>query len=135
MTSTGEATRDTSGTQTAVVLAAATVLSFVVLAALDHEGAGWMIFPVLGLATAVIAWRAGGTSPQNMRLRALDHRCVGHPRVPRLGHRGRLDATISIDSAAERPSPAKEQCARRAREPLLPGLLFRFASSVMSDGR
>ena len=65
MTSTGEAPRDTSRTQTAVVLAAATVLSFVVLAALDHDGAGWMIFPVLGLATAVIAWRAGGT--QNIR--------------------------------------------------------------------
>ncbi|MBA3429648.1 MAG: hypothetical protein H0U07_13915 [Actinobacteria bacterium] len=67
MTSTGEATRDTSRTQTAVVLAAATVLSFVVLAALDHDGAGWIIFPILGLATAVTAWRAGGTSPQNMR--------------------------------------------------------------------
>jgi hypothetical protein len=26
-----------------------------------------VIFPVLGLATAVIAWRAGGTAPQNMR--------------------------------------------------------------------
>ena len=67
MSSTGDATRDTSLAQTAMALAAATVVSFVVLAALDHDGAGWMIFPILGLATAVIAWRAGGTSPQNMR--------------------------------------------------------------------
>ena len=66
MASTG-ATRDGSRTQTAVVLAAATVVSWVVLAALDHDGAGWLIFPVLGLATAVTAWRAGGRSPQNMR--------------------------------------------------------------------
>jgi len=49
------------------VLAAATVLTWVVLAALDHDGAGWLIFPVLGLAAAVSAGRAGGTSPQNMR--------------------------------------------------------------------
>ncbi|HEV8053562.1 MAG TPA: hypothetical protein VGP30_01900 [Candidatus Limnocylindrales bacterium] len=49
------------------MLAAATVLTWVVLAALDHDGAGWLIFPVLGLAAAVSAWRAGGTSPQNMR--------------------------------------------------------------------
>ena len=67
LSSTGGATPETSLTQTAVALAAATVLSFVVLAGLDHEGGGWMIFPVLGLATAVIAWRAGGTSPQKMR--------------------------------------------------------------------
>ena len=66
MASTG-ATRDGSPTQAAVVLAAATVLSWVVLAALDHDGAGWIVFPVLGVATAVTAWRAGGTSPQNMR--------------------------------------------------------------------
>ena len=59
-------TRDTSLTRTAVVLAAATVLSWVVLAALDHDGAGWLIFPVLGLAAAVTAWRAGGTSTKNM---------------------------------------------------------------------
>ena len=50
-----------------MVLAAATVLLWVVLGALDHDGAGWLLFPVLGLATAVTAWRAGGTSPQNMR--------------------------------------------------------------------
>jgi len=67
LTSTGEATRDTSRTQMAIILAAATVLSFVVLAGFDHDGAGWTIFPILGLATAVIAWRAGGTSPRNMR--------------------------------------------------------------------
>lgn len=67
MTSRGGATPDASRTQTAVVLAAATVLVWVVLAALDHDGPGWLLLPVLGLATAVTAWRAGGTSPQNMR--------------------------------------------------------------------
>jgi len=64
---TGAGTGDEFLTRTAVVLAAATVLTWVVLAALDHDGAGWLIFPVLGLAAAVSAWRAGGTSPQNMR--------------------------------------------------------------------
>lgn len=63
---TGTGTGDESLTRTAVVLAAATVLTWVVLAALDHDGAGWLVFPVLGLAAAVSAWRAGGTSPQNM---------------------------------------------------------------------
>jgi hypothetical protein len=66
MTSEGAGTRNESLTRTAVVLAAATVLVWVVLAALDHDGAGWLIFPVLGLAAAVTAWRAGGTSPKNM---------------------------------------------------------------------
>lgn len=63
---TGTGAGDESLTRTAVVLAAATVLTWVVLAALDHDGAGWLVFPVLGLAAAVSAWRAGGTSPQNM---------------------------------------------------------------------
>jgi hypothetical protein len=67
LTSASETAGDTSRAQTAIVLAAATVLSFIVLAALDHDGAGWMVFPLLGLATAVMAWRAGGTSPRNMR--------------------------------------------------------------------
>ena len=66
MTTEGAGTRDNSLTRTAVVLAAATVLVWVVLAALDHDGAGWLIFPVLGLAATVTAWRAGGTSPKNM---------------------------------------------------------------------
>ena len=63
---TGTGAGDESLTRTAVVLAAATVFTWVVLAALDHDGAGWLVFPVLGLAAAVSAWRAGGTSPQNM---------------------------------------------------------------------
>ena len=67
MSSTGAATPDESLTRTAVMLAAATVLVWVVLAALDHDGAGWLLQPVLGLAAAVTAWRAGGTSPQNKR--------------------------------------------------------------------
>jgi hypothetical protein len=38
----------------------------VVLAAMDHDGAGWLLQPVLGLAAAVTAWRAGGSSPRNL---------------------------------------------------------------------
>ena len=69
MSSTSAATRhDQSLTWTAIGLAAATVVAWVVLAALDHDGAGWFVFPVLGLAAALAAWRAGGTSPKkNMR--------------------------------------------------------------------
>ena len=48
------------------MLAAAGVLVMVVLATLDHDGPGWLLQPVLGLAAAVTAWRAGGTSPRNM---------------------------------------------------------------------
>jgi len=67
MTPTDAVAGDESLTRTAVLLAAATVLAWAVLVALDHDGAGWFIQPVLGLAAAVTAWRAGGTSPQNMR--------------------------------------------------------------------
>ena len=42
------------------------MIAWVVLAATDHQGAGWLIFPVLGLATAFTAWRAGGTSRRNV---------------------------------------------------------------------
>ena len=66
MESTGAVTENRSLTLTAIALAAATVISWVVLVAVDHEGAGWIIFPVLGLAAAVTAWRAGGTSPKNI---------------------------------------------------------------------
>ncbi len=65
MTTTGAGTRNGSLTRTALALAAAAVLVMVVLAALDHDGAGWLLQPVLGLAAAVTAWRAGGTSPRN----------------------------------------------------------------------
>ena len=66
MASTGAVTQNRPLTRTAIGLAAATVIAFVVLAALDHDGPGWLIFPVLGLAAAVTAWRAGGTSPKNI---------------------------------------------------------------------
>ena len=66
MASTGAVTENQSLTRMAIGLAAATVIAFVVLAAVDHDGAGWLIFPVLGLAAAGTAWRAGGTSPKNM---------------------------------------------------------------------
>ena len=67
MASTGEVAQDGSLTRTAVGLAAATVLGWFVLAALDHDGAGWLVWAILGVATAVTAWRAGGKSPQNTR--------------------------------------------------------------------
>lgn len=66
MESTGAVTQNQSIARTAMGLAAATVIAFVVLAAVDHDGAGWLIFPALGLAAAVTAWRAGGTSPKNI---------------------------------------------------------------------
>jgi hypothetical protein len=65
-TSTGAVAGDPTLTRTAIALAAAAVLVMVVLAALDHDGAGWLLQPILGLAAAVTAWRAGGTSPRNM---------------------------------------------------------------------
>ena len=67
MESTGGVVGDESRTRMAVGLAIATVLAWIVLAALDHDGAGWLIPTILGAATAVTAWRAGGTSPQNTR--------------------------------------------------------------------
>ena len=57
---------DQSLTRAAVALAAATVVAWTIPVALDHDGRGWLVFPVLGLATAIVAWRAGGTSPRNM---------------------------------------------------------------------
>ncbi len=67
MTSTDAATtRDQSLTRMAIGLAAATVVAWIILVVLDHGGAGWFVFPILGFAAAVTAWRAGGTSPKNM---------------------------------------------------------------------
>ncbi len=67
MSSTGAVTQnDQSLTRTAVGLAVATVIAWIIPAALDHDGAGWLVYPILGLAAAVVAWRAGGTSPKNM---------------------------------------------------------------------
>lgn len=66
MAATGASPQDASLTRTAVALAVATVLSWVVLAAIDHDGPGWILMPVLGIAAAVTAYRAGGTSPRNM---------------------------------------------------------------------
>jgi len=67
MTSTDAAPRnDPTLTRAAIGLAIATVIAWIIPVAVDHDGAGWLVFPVLGLATAVVAWRAGGTSPKNM---------------------------------------------------------------------
>jgi hypothetical protein len=52
-------------TLVAALLAAAAVVVMLVLASVDHDGAGWILQPVLGLAAAATAWRAGGTSPRN----------------------------------------------------------------------
>lgn len=66
MSSTGAGTSDRSLTRTAILLAAAAVLVMFVLATIDHDGPGWLLQPVLGLAAAVTAWRAGGTSTRNV---------------------------------------------------------------------
>jgi hypothetical protein len=67
MTSTDAGTRnDQSFTRAAIALAAATVVAWIIPVVLDHDGAGWLVFPILGIAAAVAAWRAGGTSPKNM---------------------------------------------------------------------
>ena len=59
--------QDHSLTRTAVALAAATVLASLVLTVTGHEGPGWLAQPVLGLAAAVFAWRAGHGSTKNVR--------------------------------------------------------------------
>jgi FtsH-binding integral membrane protein len=51
-------------TRTAAGLALAGVALMVVLAVIDHDGGGWLVQPVLGLAAAITAWRAGGSSPK-----------------------------------------------------------------------
>lgn len=58
-------TGNASLARVAILLAAAAVVVMGVLAALDHDGPGWLLQPVLGLAAVVTAWRAGGTSPRN----------------------------------------------------------------------
>ncbi len=65
MESAGAVAQNQSLTRMAIGLAVATVVAFVILVAVDHEGAGWVIFPTLGLAAAGAGWRAGGTSPKN----------------------------------------------------------------------
>ncbi len=64
---TSEAARENRTlTWLAIALAAATVILWLVLAAVDHDGGGWLVWGLLGLATAVTAWRAGGTSRRNV---------------------------------------------------------------------
>ena len=59
------ATGDRSLTNVAVGLAAATVLAMLVLGAAGADGAIWILQGALAAATAVTAWRAGGTSTRN----------------------------------------------------------------------
>ena len=56
---------DRSATNLAVGLGIATVVAMVVLAAADADGPIWIIQGALAAATAVAAWRAGGTSTRN----------------------------------------------------------------------
>ena len=56
---------DQTLTRVAIGLAVATVVAWIILVILDHQGGGWFAFPALGLAAALVAWRAGGTSPKN----------------------------------------------------------------------
>jgi len=65
MSSTDAEAPNVSLTRIAAGLAIAGVAVMVVLAALDHDGGGWLVQPVLGLAAAITAWRAGGSSPKN----------------------------------------------------------------------
>ena len=58
-------TTNSSLTWAAVLLAAASVGVMVVLASIDHDGAGWLLQPILGLAAVAVAWRAGGRSLKN----------------------------------------------------------------------
>ena len=66
MSTTGAETSNVSLTRMAALLALAGVAVMVVLAVIDHDGWGWLAQPVLGLAAAVTAWRAGGSSPKNL---------------------------------------------------------------------
>lgn len=62
----GAVPRNESLTRAAVGLAAAAVLVWVILAAIDHDGPAWVLMPLFGIGAAVAAYRAGGTSPKNM---------------------------------------------------------------------
>ena len=57
--------QDQSLARIAAALAAAAVAVMFVLAAMDHDGAGWLLQPAFGLAAVIAAWKAGGTSPRN----------------------------------------------------------------------
>lgn len=64
-TTTDAPAADRSATNLAVGLAAATLLAMIILAAAGADGAIWIIQGVLAAATAVAAWRAGGTNTSN----------------------------------------------------------------------
>lgn len=66
MATPGAARANRSLTWAAIALAAATVILWLVLGAVGHDGAGWLVWGLLGLATALTAWRAGGASRRNV---------------------------------------------------------------------
>ena len=57
--------RDTSQGKLSLMLAIGAVVTMAVLAAIDHDGPVWILQGVLGLAAAVVGYRAGGTSPKS----------------------------------------------------------------------
>ena len=65
MDETTAATGDLQQGKLAAGLAAAALITMFVLAGIDHDGPAWILQGVLGLAAAVIGFRAGGTNPKN----------------------------------------------------------------------
>ena len=65
MSTTSAEASNVSLTRAAALFALAGVALMVVLAVIDHDGWGWVVQPILGLAAAGTAWRAGGGSPKN----------------------------------------------------------------------
>jgi hypothetical protein len=49
----------------ALGLGIGSVLVFVVLAVLDHDGAGWVLQPVLGIAAMVTGWMSAKGMPRS----------------------------------------------------------------------
>ena len=66
-TSTGPVPRDAPHplTRVAVGMATAAVVLWVALVAADHDGPLWLVWALVGVGTAVVSWKAGGTSPRN----------------------------------------------------------------------
>lgn len=62
----------------ALGLAAATVVAWIVLAVIDHDGPGWLIVPVFGALAAIVGWRSGqGSRPSGLALVAIIVGVVG----------------------------------------------------------
>ena len=56
----------------ALGLAAATVITWIVLAVIDHDGPIWLLVAVFGALAAIVGWRAGqGSRPTGLALVAV----------------------------------------------------------------